>query len=149
MVLFRICLAKYATSLRASGRAARWNSNDVEVIYTSSTRALACLENIVHRSQQGLNQEFKILSIEIPQDIVSDTICISTLAENWREYWQMEITQNLGDKWVMNGNSVLLKVPSSIIADEYNYLINPLHVDFKRIKLIRVENFVFDDRIKL
>ncbi len=149
MFVYRICLAKYATVLKASCRAARWNSNDIEIIYTSSTRALACLENIVHRSQKGLNQSFKILTIEIPDSIVADSASIDELPDNWREYWNMHITRNLGDNWAEKGQSVLLKVPSSIIADEHNYLINPKHKDFKKIKLAKVDDFVFDDRIKL
>ena len=58
MFVYRIALIKYANSLKASGRAARWNPNETEVIYTSANRSLACMENVVHRGQLGLNQVF-------------------------------------------------------------------------------------------
>lgn len=59
MLVYRIALVKFSDSLKASGRAARWNSNDIDVIYTASSRALACLENVVHRNQLGLSSNFK------------------------------------------------------------------------------------------
>ena len=66
MLVFRIALTKYAKILVASGRAARWNSNDVKVIYTANSRALACLENVVHRSKLGLSANFSLMQIGIP-----------------------------------------------------------------------------------
>ncbi|MNV74757.1 hypothetical protein D3C71_1680060 [compost metagenome] len=55
----------------------------------------------------------------------------------------------MGENWITEGKSAVLKVPSSIIPAEYNYLINPQHPDFKLIKLLKSESFVFDKRIKL
>lgn len=149
MQVFRIGLAKYTNSLNASGRAARWNPNDIEMIYTAGSRSLACLENIVHRNQIGLNQSFKVMTIEIPDDLLILTIQQKKLQEGWTEFYQMPITQKMGEDWINEAKSAVLSVPSAIINAEYNYLINPKHPDFKSIKLLKSEIFVFDKRIKM
>jgi len=148
MLVYRIALAKYAVALTASGRAARWNPNEVGVIYTASSRSLACLENVVHRSQSGLNQLFNIMTIEVDDGIVKEIITLDSLADDWRDFHQMPITQAIGEKWISGGKTAVLQVPSSIINEEVNYLLNPLHPDFKHVRLIKTEPFSFDRRIK-
>lgn len=148
MLVFRISLAKYANSLLASGRAARWNSNDVKVIYTSNSRALACLENVVHRSKLGLSTNFSVMEIDIPNSIVITEVSLSNLTKYWDQFEQMHLMQKIGDQWIDECKTAVLKVPSSIIHDEFNYLLNPNHLDFKKIKLVTVKPFLFDDRIK-
>lgn len=148
MLVFRIALTKYANALIASGRAARWNDNDVNVIYTSSSRSLCCLENVVHRSKLGLSANFSVMTIEIPDDVKMQTIDIATLPINWNNFTSMYLTQKLGNKWIQEGKFAVLRVPSSIVPDEFNYLINPLHADFKLINLLKVSSFLFDERIK-
>ncbi len=148
MEVYRIALAKFSTELRASGRAARWNTNDVQLIYTASSRSLACLENVVHRNQLGLSGLFRLMTIEIPDTVQIRTINLSGLEDDWKNFDNMYLTQKIGDIWVSTMETVVLRVPSSIIEMEYNYLINPLHPDFKRIKLLQIEPFVFDERIK-
>ncbi len=149
MQVFRIGLAKYANALNTSGRAARWNPNEVEMIYTAATRSLACLENVVHRNQMGLNQSFKVMTIEIPDDLCILTVELKNLPGDWTEFHHMPITQKIGEDWVREAKSAILKVPSSIINAEYNYLINPLHPDFKSVRLLKAETFIFDKRIKM
>lgn len=148
MLVYRIALTKYADKLVASGRAARWNPNETEVIYTASSRSLACLENVVHRSQLGLNQLFSVMTIEIPDELKKDFVDHRQLPDNWREFQQMPLTQAIGEKWITDGKTAIIQVPSAIIEEEVNYLLNPQHPDFKKIKLLRTEMFVFDVRIK-
>lgn len=149
MQVFRIALAKYANSLQASGRAARWNPNEVEMIYTAGSRSLAALENVVHRNQAGLNNFFQVMTIEIPDDIPIDIITLKSLPTDWSTFEHMPTTQGIGQKWILAQKSAILQVPSSIIPAESNYLINPLHPDFKLIRLLRSEAFIFDKRIKM
>src|SRR5882762_8849155 len=99
MLVYRITLAKYSHQLIASGRAARWNPNDVEMIYTASSRSLACLENVVHRDRFGLSMVFNILTIECPNNIKIKTIRLKDLPANWIDFDQMKITQGIGEKW--------------------------------------------------
>lgn len=149
MQVFRIALTKYAAALNTSGRAARWNLNETEVIYSAGSRSLACLENVVHRNQIGLNHSFQVMTIEIPDDIYIISINLKQLPADWTEFHNVPLTQALGEEWIIAQKAVVLKVPSSIIPAECNYLINPQHPDFKFIKLLKSEPFVFDKRIKL
>jgi RES domain-containing protein len=148
MLVYRIALEKYAHKLAASGRAARWNPNDVELIYAASSRSLACLENVVHRSQAGLTLVFNVMTIEVPDGLPIIRVKKDDLPHDWQNYDQMLFTQTIGEKWIREKQSAILAVPSSIIEEEINYLINPKHDDFNAIRLVKTEPFAFDKRIK-
>ncbi|MEN0054489.1 MAG: RES family NAD+ phosphorylase [Mucilaginibacter sp.] len=148
MLVYRIALTKYAGSLSASGRAARWNPNEVEMIYTASSRSLACLENVVHRTQLGLNNLFNVMTIDVPHECAIEKIMLKDLPADWKTFGQQPLTQSIGARWVNQKQSPVLQVPSAIIDGEINFLLNPLHADFEKIKLIKTEPFVFDSRIK-
>jgi RES domain-containing protein len=150
MQVFRISLEKWTNTLKASGNKARWSKQGSFVIYTASTRALACLENVVHRSDEGLQQLFKVMVIDIPNDVKIEEISLEDLEIGWNKYNpdSYEICQEVGEEWLMRKNSAVLKVPSSIILKECNYLINVQHPDFQKIKLTEIEDFEFDLRIK-
>jgi RES domain-containing protein len=148
MVVYRICLEKWSKELKASGAGGRWNSKGKLVIYTAASRALACLENLVHRSGEGLNSNFKILTIEIPDSAKITEIKISELDKDWYEYVNYSYCRSIGDKWIQNCNTLIMKVPSAIIPAESNYLINPSHNDFKKIRIAAIEDFKFDPRVQ-
>ncbi|RYY54166.1 MAG: RES domain-containing protein [Chitinophagaceae bacterium] len=148
MEAYRITLEKYAKSLVASGIPARWNSRDINVIYAAGSRALACLENVVHRNSLGSSHYFKTVRILVPDNLVMEEILLSDLDTDWMDYRHYPYTQGIGDAWVVAQSSAVLRVPSAIIPAEYNYLINPLHRDFRKIKHNGVEPFYFDKRIK-
>jgi len=148
MEVYRITLAKWSGQLTASGGAARWNSKGKFVIYTAATRALACLENVVHRSGEGLNGLFKTMVIEIPDALLIQEITTRELPKNWSAYENYHLCQQLGNQWLDAQRTPILRVPSAIIDNEFNFLINPQHPDFKQIALKRVEDFAFDPRIK-
>lgn len=148
MQVYRITLAKFATFLQASGRPARWNGNHVNVIYTSSSQSLSCLENVVHRSSLGLNQNFRLMAINIPESLKITEIKLSDLPTDWKAYEAFPYTQAIGNEWNKNNETAILKVPSAIISQEYNYLLNPNHPEFAKIELIGNEPFIFDTRIK-
>jgi RES domain-containing protein len=148
MLVYRITKAIYADRLVASGGAARWNGRGQFVIYTAATRALACLENVVHRSGEGLLAVFRVMVIDIPDELAVDTIPVSDLPADWFDFHQYDTCQRLGGAWLRNGQSAVLRVPSAIISNEWNYLLNPAHPQFNRIQLLRTEPFVFDPRLK-
>lgn len=148
MLIYRITKAQYADRLVASGGAARWNSRGRFVIYTAATRALACLENVVHRSGEGLQETFRVMVIGVPDDLPVETIEPETLPPDWFTFAAYGYCQQLGDAWLLGGKSAVLRVPSAIIGQEWNYLLNPAHPDFMKITLLRTESFVFDPRIK-
>jgi RES domain-containing protein len=148
MHIYRIVFAKYSDKLSGSGRAARWNPTDINIIYTASSRALACIENAVHMDEVGLMQPFNVITINCPASIKVKTIRPTDIPAGWQDYDQIQFTQNIGERWVKENQSAILRVPSAIIEEEVNYLLNPNHEDFKLIRIIKAEPFIFDKRIK-
>jgi len=149
MIVYRICLAQYSMKLFASGNPARWNSKDTKVVYTAESKALACLENVVHRNSRGLQKNFRQMNIEIPDEIKIGEIKITDLKTDWKEFMRMSYTQSIGDVWIKESKTAVLKVPSAIVPGDSNFLLNPGHKDFKKIKLLRTLPFQFDIRIKM
>lgn len=147
MELYRITTSKWAGKLSGSGYPARWNSKGVFVIYTASSRALACLENLVHRSGEGLNRNFKITVISVPENASSKHITDDELPDSWFKRSRYSVCRNLGDDWINSGASLLLEVPSSIIKDETNILINPNHPEFRTVEVTDISDFEFDKRL--
>ncbi len=148
MIVYRITKATYADRLVASGGAARWNERGQYVIYTAATRALACLENVVHRSGEGLLNVFRVIVIDVPDDLAVETIAADDLPADWFDFHRYATCQQVGGEWIRRSQSAVLRVPSAIIAHEWNYLLNPAHPQFTRIRLLRTEPFTFDPRIK-
>ncbi len=148
MLVFRITTAKWADKLTGSNQPARWNSAEKNVLYAAQSRSLACLENVVHRDKKGLNQFFKVVVIEIPDTVSIKSIETTNLINDWSDFKNIGYTRNLGDDWYSSLESCLLKIPSAIIDKEFNYLINTKHPDFQQIKIIEIEDFNFDSRIK-
>ena len=146
MTVFRITTEKWCKSLSASGYPARWSAKGKFVIYTAESRSLACLENLVHRSGEGSNTLFKVMLIEIPDKLTIETINETALTKGWFKIDNYPYCQSIGEKWLNESKSCVLKVPSVIVKKEHNYLINPNHPDFKRITLLGNEDFDFDSR---
>lgn len=147
MIVYRITLEPYSYRLYASGRIARWNSKGTFMIYSASTRSLACLENIVHRGSEGLNRSFRTMVIEVPDELAVAAVTMDDLIAGWRDFRNQAFTRSIGDEWISKCHSPVLQVPSAIIPEEQNYLINPNHPDFKKINLLRTDAFEFDNRL--
>ena len=148
MIVYRITLAKYARALFASGNPARWNFRDIKMIYAAESKALACLENVVHRSSKGLQDHFKLMYIEIPDDLQITFLQETDLKKGWSQFKNMPYTQQKGSLWIKENATAILQVPSVIIKGAFNYLLNPSHKDFSNTRLLKSEAFTFDSRIK-
>lgn len=152
MLVYRISQTKYANSLTASGIDGRWNQINQKMIYTAGSVALACLENLAHRSGTSLAAgNFSLAIIEVEDGLKIEEVKIGDLASvnpNWHLVDHYNLTQKLGSDWLNAGSSAVLKVPSAIIDLEYNYLINPNDASFTGIKIVSVDRFTFDGRLK-
>ncbi len=150
MEVFRLARERYAGNLSGLGaalRGARWNSVGLELIYTASNRSLAMAEVAVHLTLATLPHDFKMVTIEIPDDIKLLQLEIADLPHNWNAFPHLQSSQTIGDQFVLDGTFCLLRLPSAVTKGDYNVLINPNHVDFKRIRIIDAEPFPFDQRI--
>jgi len=126
----------------------RWNHKDIAVIYAAESRSLAALEFLVHVSLFPiLPNNLSIACREIPDDIVAERIKGADLPRNWRDYPAPPALADLGSEWAMAMRCLLLRVPSVVVVDEFNMLINPKHPGMKRVTLSRVESFTFDRRL--
>lgn len=150
MLLYRISREKYAKRLTASGVAGRWNLNGEHVLYTSQSRSLAALELLAQRSAiRPKDFEYKVMVIEWQSKKSSlDHIGHDELPEHWRTLEAYPALQKMGSLWYQTGKNLVLKVPSVLIPQEHNYVINFHHPDFTRsIALHAVEGFFWDKRL--
>jgi RES domain-containing protein len=148
MLVFRIAHKLYANTVFASGMRGRWNSAGNKVLYASDTIPLAMLENMVRRQGVGFNTDFKIMFIEIPDDSEIESVAESELEAGWRDPNDYSQCQPLGDRWFNTGTALALKVPSAVMPLSYNFVINTIHPDYPRVKLVDVTDLVPDSRIE-
>ena len=123
----------------------RWNSRGTRTVYTSATLSLAALETLVH-----LNPPVAFKYVAIPIDFdeaLVETVAAKHLPADWNEEPPPPSTAEIGDRWVKESRSAVLELPSVIIPAELNYLLNPAHSDFKRIRIGKPMPFSFDPRL--
>ncbi len=150
MEVFRIAKTKYIRDLTGSGPrtyGGRWNHKGVGLVYTSESRSLAAIEFLVHVPVSIAPKDISIITIEIPKKISRKNIDLKDLPKNWRENLPPEEIARMGSDWANSKESLLLRVPSAIIQNEYNILINPMHPDIGLLKLSKPERFSFDLRL--
>ena len=149
MEVFRITRESFAKQLTASGRANRWNFDDEFIIYTGSSRSLSTLELIVHKNSINPEFTYKVMIISIAdEENLFTSVLQADLPGNWRSMSSYPALQQIGSKWYRNNQSLVLKVPSAIIFNEYNYLINTKHPDYnEKVSLVRTEDYFWDERL--
>jgi RES domain-containing protein len=149
LTLWRLTKAQYAhTAFDGEGArlyGGRWNSPGRAVVYLAGSLALAALEILVHVKSQRELEGYVKLRVEAPKDVVSEP---SALPSNWRQGRAPDETRAIGDAWLQAGETLLLRVPSVIIPEESNYLLNPSHPDFDRLTVGEAEPFSFDPRLR-
>jgi RES domain-containing protein len=150
MEAFRLAREKFAKTLSGKGSAlkgARWNSIGVELVYTASNRSLAMAEVAVHFTLATLPSDYVMTTIFIPDDISLKKLNPSELPSGWNTFPHPPSTQKIGDEFVASNQHCILQIPSSVTQGDYNYLINPNHTEFLRIKIMTTSKFPFDKRI--
>lgn len=147
MELYRITKSKYADKLFGPGIEGRWNIEGDTVVYASDTRSLACLENIVHKNGRGKVEDYRTMVIYAPDDLGIMQINLNDLPSDWNQKSLCANCQMIGSVWYGSGKYPILKVPSAVIPDEFNYVLNAKHPEFSQFKLIDIRPFYFDKRI--
>jgi len=147
MIIFRIVLKKYSNELFAPGIPGRWNSDGNKVIYTAGSIALAVMENLIYRKGQGFSNHYATMLIDLPDHLAKTAYTSDTLPTGWNSPDKYSVSQPIGDNWYKEGLTPVLKIPSAVVPQEYNYVINSTHADFAQIKLIKVAEYVPDERI--
>src|SRR4029077_164484 len=126
---------------------ARWHSRGKRIVYLADHPASALLEVIVHLEvrAESLPDGFQLLKIDVPDDLVVDQPDKRELPADWRE--RVSLTQEIGDVWLNAGSTSLLRVPSAIVPETYNYLLNPVHAHTARIVIASAIRTAFDARL--
>ena len=127
-------------------RGGRWNSKGTAIIYTAGSLALAAMEMVVNLPRPKLLREFVRIPVQIPLNLIID-FPFDQLPNNWNSHPVSPSTKTIGDRWVHEKQSSVLKVPSVVIPQEYNYLLNPNHPDFEIISIGTPISFLFDPRL--
>ncbi len=149
MRVFRISNTQFARDLSGEGarlHGGRWNNIGTSCSYTSQSRSLAVLELSVNVSTISVLRYLSIVEIEIPEDILE--LDIPALPANWREAPAPASTKDFGTDLLNKNLNAIIKVPSSVIPEEFNYLINSKHRRAGDCTIIGVKDFVYDIRIK-
>jgi RES domain-containing protein len=151
VVIWRICQRRYADHpLEGEGArryGGRWSYPGTQVVYTAGSLALAALEVLVHVDHDLAPTDLVMIAIEVPRGIRTETIPQADLPPHWRITPAPDHLQRLGTAWIQRGTSALLQVPSAVIPEESNYLINPAHPACRRLKVGSPRPFTFDPRL--
>ena len=150
MIVFRLSKSKYANDLSGKGAekiGGRWNSKGTAMVYTSASRALCITEIAVHTPLGNLPSDYKLISIEIPDDVPIQEFSLNGLPSDWKSVPHAHSTQLIGDQFILESNSAVLKVPSVVVQDEFNYLINPVFIKTNAIIVKDIQPFDFDVRL--
>jgi RES domain-containing protein len=142
------CEADHLTGAGAKATGGRWNAVGDPLIYTSETQALACLETVVHLNAGGLPLNRYLVSVAIPRAVWAKarTGTSVSLPVGWDAYPAGRASIQFGSAWIRSAASALLRVPSVIVPDEYNVLVNPRHPDSKAIIAAKVRKWLYDPR---
>ena len=117
------------------------------MVYTSATLSLAALEHFVHVEASDAPNDLVTVAAEIPDGVSRARADARDLPRDWRRYPAPDALAERGSRWVRTGGTAVLIVPSAIIPVEFNYLINPRHPDFTKIRVRQPERFSFDPRM--
>jgi RES domain-containing protein len=148
LTVYRICKAKYPANDGEGARRAggRWNHKGTAILYCGATASLCALEVLAHSSM--LPADMIVVQARVPNSLPIQTVEESDLPPGWSSPIPSKKTQDLGTDWVRSGATAVLSVPSVIIPSERNFLLNPAHPDFARIRFFPPRPFTFDTRLR-
>jgi RES domain-containing protein len=130
--------------LRASGR---WHTRGRRVVYCSESPAAALLETLVHFEIElrDFPAHYRLLKIKAPDDMRLERVDVETLPQDWPD--KPDVTRPIGDRWLQSGTSALLRIPSVLVPETFNVLLNPAHENATRVTVVQVSEHVIDPRL--
>jgi RES domain-containing protein len=147
--VWRLCLRKYrrfdGTGARLHG--GRWNHTGTSIVYTSGSLSLAALELFVHVDSDIIPDGLIAIPADVPEVLNVEALDPGSLPKNWRSYPAPDALKDIATAWVQRSSTAVLAVPSAVIPSERNYLLNPRHPDFRRVRIHDGTPFQFDPRM--
>jgi RES domain-containing protein len=152
MRTWRLCQERFAkAAFSGEGTrlySGRWHWPGTPLVYTATSLALAALEVLVHFDHDLVPGRFVAFAVEIPAALRLQRLTAKQLPSNWRALPAPDETKDLGTNWLKAGKTVGLVVPSALVPQEQNILVNPQHPDFARLRIAAPEPFPFDPRLR-
>jgi RES domain-containing protein len=145
MILWRISRFADLSGKGGLKYSARWHSAGSPVLYTADSSAGALLEICAHTSRTNSPRTFTLLKI-VGNAVPAEEVFLSQLQDNWID--EEGETRPVGSEWLASGRTALLRVPSALVPESWNYLLNPLHPEAKAFQIERIYNYPFDLRLK-
>jgi RES domain-containing protein len=147
MNVYRISKCEYISDLQGTGAArypGRWHSKGTHILYTAATPSLALLESVVHISNIVI-ASYCMTCLSVPEDKIK-TITVNELPDNWHENPPPDMLKHVGDSFIKENTFLALRIPSAIMPEENNILLNPGHADFKKVSVVYTRNIPIDER---
>lgn len=124
----------------------RWNNQGSAIVYTAQSQSLAALEILVHLDSSELLEKYVLIGVEFDQSLIRP-VEPAALPRRWRSDPPPPEVRSVGDDWILAGTSAVLQVPSALVPGENNFLLNPEHRDFSRLRFGKPLAFRFDPRL--
>ena len=150
MNLYRIAKAAYIRDLSGAGPrryGGRWNHKGTSVVYAAESRSLATLEYLVHVPLPYEPLDLSVATIVVPDEASVEQFSLRKLPGDWNRFPSPSRLADLGTDWVRRNESLLLRVPSAVVDDEFNVLINPAHPEMSAVRITDVRPYAFDERL--
>lgn len=151
MFVYRLCKTKFASDLIGEGSriyGSRWNQKGIACLYTAESRALALLEYSVNVNIHDIPRALSITTIDLGSATIQ-TLTESELPGDWKTFPAPASTQTFGSARLKSAAAAIIKIPSTIIPHEFNYILNPLHPDHSICRILAIEDFIYDLCIKI
>ena len=149
--LWRIVKAKHAANAfdgeGARRYGGRWNPRGTPLVYLGGSLSLAALETFIHLAPEDARIALVAIEVTVPDPLKVTQLDTDRLPGDWRAPAPQQATQALGFEWIRRAETALMRVPSVIVASEFNYLLNPRHSDFAKLKIHPPKPFGFDSRM--
>jgi RES domain-containing protein len=152
MELYRITQEIYCDDLTGNGAklfGGRWNSEGLQALYTASSRSLALLETLAHTPAKMLQvKTYLLIALVVPDAATPQFVDLKELPEKWDIADIHPYTQQTGDNFLLENKKLLLSMPSVMMPEENIYMLNPLHPDIRKVKILHKRIVHFDSRIE-
>jgi RES domain-containing protein len=148
MIVYRIAKEPHDEDMEGTGAklfGGRWNRQGVAVLYTAAHISLSVLEMIVHVDDLQQVEGLHLLTLDIPDSLQMAEVRLAKLKKNWVD--DVDYTQWMGTRFANDNQCVCLIVPSVVVPQEANFILNPAHKDFKKVKVVSNEKIQFDKRL--
>ena len=150
MRIYRIAKSVYIDDLSGEGArlyGGRWNWVGDPMLYFSKNLSLCLLEILVHVDYGQLPKDYAYMEVEIPDSSIKMVQSLEFIKPKWHTEEAVTQLQMIGSAWLEKQESLALLVPSAVLQKEFNVLVNPMHEDFKKLKLVEIDKIDFDPRL--